>query len=98
MEKGDAKKMTRLLLVAILITSLFYVYFLAITIQAAVGSEKNSKSLKVLNQKYQGTEEAYFNLLKKLDVDYARQLGFVDQPAKIDYVIRQNAVAYGKGF
>ena len=91
-------EITKLLLTAIFMVSLFYAYFLTTTIRAAVKSEKDFKNLQTLNREYQNTEEAYFGFLKNFDANYARGLSFVVQSPEISYAFRQNAVAYGKEF
>ena len=90
--------LVRLFLIAIVLISVLYLYFLNNTIQAIVESKNNYKNIQIISQEYQNLENKYFNLLGKIDIDYARQMGFVDQAQKVDYIVRQTAVAYGKGF
>lgn len=91
-------KLVNLFLVAIVLTSIFYLYFLINTIHAVVESRNNHKNIQIISQEYQSLENKYFHLLERIDIDYARQLGFVDQPLKTDYIVRQTDVAYGGGF
>jgi len=88
----------RLFLIAIVLISVLYLYFLNNTIQAVIESKNNYKNIQIISQEYQSLENKYFNLLGKIDIDYARQMGFVDQAQRVDYIVRQTAVAYGKGF
>ena len=88
----------RLFLGGIFIISCLYIYFLATTVGAAVESKNNTTNIQAISQEYQKLETQYFNLLEKINIDYARQIGFVDQSQKVDYIVRQTAVAYGKGF
>ncbi len=90
--------LVRLFLIAIVLISVLYLYFLNTTIRAIVESKNNYKNIQIISQEYQSIENTYFGLLGKIDIDYARQIGFVDQPQKVDYIVRQAAVAYGKGF
>lgn len=90
--------LVRLFLIAIVLISVLYLYFLNNTIQAVVESKNNYKNVQMISQEYQSLESEYFNLLGKIDIDYARQIGFVDQSSKVDYIVRQAAVAYGRGF
>lgn len=97
-EKFNIIILVRLFLIAIVLISVFYLYFLNNTIQAVVESKNNYKNIQIISQEYQNLESKYFNLLEKIDIDYARQIGFVDQSQKVDYIVRQTAVAYGRGF
>ena len=90
--------LVRFLLITIVLISVLYLYFLNNTIQAVVESKNNYKNIQIISQEYQNLESKYFNLLGKIDIDYARQMGFVDQTQKVDYIVRQAAVAYGRGF
>jgi len=82
----------KLLLIAIFLIVVAYLYFVSITVTAAVENKENLKNLENINQEYQGLERQYFNLVGKFDADYAQQLGFVDQGKKVDYVVRQSAL------
>jgi len=97
-EKFNDIVLVRLFLIAIFAISCLYIYFLSGTIRAVVETKNNSKEIQAISQKYQKLENQYFNLLSKINIDYAHQIGFVDQPQEVDYIIRQTAVAYGKGF
>jgi len=97
-EKFNNIILVRLFLIAIVLISVLYIYFLNSTIQAIVETKNNGKNIQIISQEYQSLENEYFNLLGKIDIDYARQMGFVDQSSKVDYIIRQTAVAYGRGF
>lgn len=90
--------LVRMFLTAVFIVSGLYVYFLSTTVGAAVENRNNAANIQAVSQEYQKLEDQYFSLLGKINIDYARQLGFVDQPQKVDYIVRQTAVAYGKGF
>ncbi len=80
------------LLTASFLISLVYLYFVSITVNAAIQNKQNLKNLQNINQGYQELERQYFNLVGKIDSDYAQQLGFVDQGKKVDYVVRQSAL------
>lgn len=80
-----------LLTTSFLIT-IVYLYFVSITVNAAIQNKQNLKNLQNINQGYQELERQYFNLVGKIDSDYAQQLGFVDQGKKVDYVVRQSAL------
>jgi len=97
-EKFNNVILVRLFLIAIVLISVLYIYFLNSTIQAIVETKNNGKNIQIISQEYQSLENEYFNLLGKIDIDYARQIGFVDQSSKVDYIVRQTAVAYGRGF
>ena len=96
-EKFNNVILVRFFLIAIVLISVLYLYFLNNTIQAVVESKNNYKNIQIISQEYQNLESKYFNLLGKIDIDYARQMGFVDQSSKADYIVRQAAVAYGRG-
>jgi len=96
-EKFNNIILVRLFLIAIVLISVLYLYFLNSTIQAIVENKNNNKNIQIISQEYQSLESEYFNLLGKIDADYARQIGFVDQVQKVDYIVRQTAVAYGRG-
>lgn len=91
-------RLVRFFLIAIVLISVLYLYFLNNTIRAVVESKNNYKNVQIISQEYQSLESKYFNLLGKIDIDYAHQIGFVDQSQKVDYIVRQAAVAYGRGF
>ncbi|MCX6731708.1 MAG: hypothetical protein NTX55_01845 [Candidatus Parcubacteria bacterium] len=97
-EKFNNVILVRLFLIAIVLISVLYVYFLNNTIQAIVQTKNSTKNIQIISQEYQNLEGKYFNLLGKIDIDYASQMGFIDQSQKIDYIVRQTAVAYGRGF
>lgn len=80
------------LLIAIFLIAIVYLYFVNVTVNAAVENKQNLKNLQNINQGYQELENQYFNLVGKFDSDYAQQLGFVDQGKKVDYVVRQSAL------
>ncbi len=80
------------LLTASFLITLLYLYFVSITVNAAIQNKQNLKNLQNINQGYQELERQYFNLVGKIDSDYAQQLGFVDQGKKVDYVVRQSAL------
>jgi len=86
-------KIIRMLLAAIFLISIFYLYFLNSTIRAVIENENDSQKLKIASQEYQNLESRYFALLGIVNLDYAHQLGFVDQAQKADYIVRENAVA-----
>jgi len=83
----------RMLLIAIFLVSVFYIYLLTITVQTTIKNKQGLSDFKSLNQQYQALESKYFNFLSSIDLDYAHQIGFVDQSQKADYVIRQASVA-----
>lgn len=85
--------LVRLFLIATILISVLYLYLVSMTVRAMVDSGQNFKSLQSLGQKYQKLENQYFGLLEKIDIDYAHQLGFVDQTHKADYIIRQASFA-----
>jgi hypothetical protein len=87
----NARIFKSLLITSFLIT-IVYLYFVSITVNAAVQNKQNLKNLQNINQGYQELERQYFNLVGKFDSDYAQQLGFVDQGKKVDYVVRQSAL------
>ena len=88
--------LVRLFLVTVFLIFFLYVYFLSNIILAVIENKNNSKNIQIISQENQGLEKTYFNLVEKIDMDYARQIGFVDQPQKVDYIVRQAAVAYGR--
>ena len=96
-EKFNNIILVRLFLIAIVLVSVLYLYFLNSTIRAIVQTKNNDKNIQIISQEYQNLESKYFNILGKIDIDYARQIGFVDQIQKVDYIVRQTAVAYGRG-
>ncbi len=90
--------LVRLFLTAIVLISVLYLYFLNTTIRAIVESKNNYENIQIISQEYQNLESKYFNLLGKINIEYARQMGFIDQAQKVDYIVRQTAVAYGRRF
>jgi hypothetical protein len=82
----------KLFVIAIFLIVVVYLYFVSITVTAAVESKENLKNLENINREYQELESQYFNLVGKFDLDYAQQLGFVDQGKKVDYVVRQTSL------
>lgn len=82
----------KLLLIAIFLIVVTYLYFVSITVTAVIENKKNLKNLQNVGQEYQKLENQYFTILGKFDLDYAQQLGFVDQGKKIDYIVRQSAL------
>ena len=85
-------RLVRFFLIAIVLISVLYLYFLNNTIRAVVESKNNYKNVQMISQEYQSLESEYFNLLGRIDIDYARQMGFVDQSQKVDYIVRQAAL------
>lgn len=83
----------KLLLIAIFLIAVIYLYFVSITVNAVIENKKNLKTLQNVSQEYQKLENQYFTILGKFDLEYAQLLGFVDQGKKIDYVVRQSAFA-----
>ncbi len=81
------------LLTASFLITFVYLYFMSITVSAAIQNKQNLKNLQNINQGYQELERQYFNLVGRFDSDYVQQLGFVDQGKKVDYVVRQSAFA-----
>ncbi len=85
--------LVRLSLTAIILIFALYLYLLSITVSAAVQGKQDFKTIQSLGQEYHNLESQYFNLISMVDLDYAHQLGFVDQTHKADYVIRQTSFA-----
>lgn len=85
--------LVRFFLIAIFLVSFLYLYFVSLTIRSAVENKQSLNNFQSLSQDYQILENQYFNLLGKIDLDYAHQLGFVDQIQKADYLIRQASFA-----
>lgn len=83
----------KLLLISIFLILIFNFYFVSITVNAAVENRTSIKKSEALNQEYHKLETRYISLLGKIDMDYARLSGFIDQSKKMDYAARQGALA-----
>jgi len=83
----------KLMLVAIFIVCVFYLYFVNITINAIIENRQDLKNFDRFSQEYQKLEVKYISLIKKIDIDYARLLGFIDQDKKTEYLTRQSIFA-----
>jgi hypothetical protein len=83
----------RLLLIMIILTAVLYFYLVNNSVFSVVESNKNEKMLQIINSESQKMENEYFATLGKFDSDYAKQLGFLEQKNKIDYVVKTEVVA-----
>lgn len=91
-ENQGAKKIFGILIFVIVLTACFYLYFLGVTIKGIIDSSGNTKILQTANYQYQQLEENYYQLLGRVDLEYAHSLGFVDQP-KNEFAVRETVVA-----
>jgi hypothetical protein len=65
-----------------------------LTINKIIDKNISFQRLQILNSDYQKLEENYFELLNKLDLNYARSLGFIEIGQKqTNLVVRQTIVS-----
>lgn len=81
--------LSKLFLAVIIFVAIFYVYSAGATVMAAVESKQSSQKLQSTGQEYQKLESEYFNMIEKVDIDYAYSLGFIDQGAKAKYASKK---------
>lgn len=62
-----------------------YVVLISSVVFSATESEKNLKKISAIEYQNIELEKEYLALTGKLDMDYARELGFVNKKAKIVY-------------
>ena len=91
-ENQGAKRLFGIVIFIIIITGCLYLYFLGVTIKGIIDNGGNAKHLQTTNYEYQQLEENYYKLLNRLDLEYARSLGFVDQPRN-EFAVRETVVA-----
>lgn len=70
----------------------FYIYFLNKGVIEIVDSKENLKSLGFLEREYKALEQLYLDGTKKISLDHAYSLGFVDAPSP-KFVLRKVGVA-----
>ncbi|MEW5907644.1 MAG: hypothetical protein AB1643_00455 [Patescibacteria group bacterium] len=90
LDEDKRKILSRLFLVIIAFSSIFYVYFAGLTIKQMLEKNKNEEHFKLINREYQQNEEKYFRILAQLDLEQARLLGFID-PKKGEFIVYQSA-------
>ncbi len=94
MIKGNkiiGRKIFSCLLGGILIISVFYVYFVNAAVGEIFAKKHNLSNLQNIRLEYQQMEENYFDIIGKIDMDYALSLGFVSQEQN-DLIVRSSAV------
>lgn len=82
----------RLLLGAVFSLSILYICFITVTITRAVDSEQKLKTISRQGEQNTELEKKYISLIGKLDMDYARANGFIDQGEKIIYIARYDSI------
>jgi len=91
-EMENQKKIFGLIMIAIIMIGILYVYFAGTTIFQIINKNNNTKHFQTISFQYQQLEENYLKLIDEVDLDYARSLGFVEQK-KGDFAVRQTTVA-----
>ena len=89
------KKLFLVLLGLVLVVFSFYLYFLNATISEAVAKKMAINEMRELGAEYQQLEEEYFALINEFDLDYARELGLVEQK-NIAYITRTTQTAMAR--
>lgn len=88
----NQKKIFGLIMIAIFLIGVFYIYFVGITIFQIINKTNNNKHLQSVSLDYQQLEEKYFEILNDVNFEQALSLGFVEQ-GKSEFAVRQTTVA-----
>ncbi len=91
------KEIFIVLILAVLIIGIFYVYCLAGIMAGIVNHNNNLKNLQNMKMGYQELEKNYLSFLSKFDLDYVYSLGFVSENS-LSYVTRQIPVAQNTSY
>lgn len=91
-ELENQKKIFGLIMIAIFLIGIFYVYFAGATIFQIISKTNNNKHLQSVSSDYQQLEEKYFQVLNDIDFERALSLGFIEQ-GKSEFAVRQTTVA-----
>ncbi len=93
MEELIQKKIISITISIIFLSAGFYIYFASLTINKIRDKNIGIQNLQTVNSSYQKLEENYYELLNKLDLNYARSLGFVEIGQKQNnLIVRQKTV------
>jgi len=91
-ELENQKKIFGLIMIAIFLIGIFYIYFVGVIIFQIINKNNNNQHFQSVSSNYQQLEEKYFEVIKDVDLDHALSLGFVEQ-GNGEFVVRQTTVA-----
>ncbi|MBU1091980.1 hypothetical protein KKA27_03930 [Patescibacteria group bacterium] len=95
-EKYQKSLFMALFLIA-LVFGFSYVYFMNLAVLKTAERNDNLDKLSEAKMQFQGLETEYINKLEKLNVSYAKSLGFVEAEPD-DYIYKQKTVAQTNGY
>ncbi len=84
------------LVFTIILTSVFYMYFISAIMVQTVNRDSNLQSLQVAKREYQELEQSYLALLSRFNLNYAYSLGFVGE-SSLNFISRQSQMAQNSG-
>lgn len=90
--KKYSQSLTLALFLVVFVMGLFYVYFMNFAVLKTAERNANLKKITEVKRDIQDLESQYIKKMEKLDVAYAKSIGFVESnPA--GYIHRQKSVA-----
>lgn len=91
-ELENQKRILGLIMIAIIIVGILYVYFAGSTIFQIINKNNNIKHFQEISFRYQQLEESYLKIIDEVDLNYTYSLGFVEQKGG-NFAVRQTTVA-----